>query len=458
MKSAVETLSPTRVKLTVEVPFEELKPALDAAYKRIAAQITVPGFRKGKVPNRVIDQRVGRAAVLDEALNDAVNANLDAALRENDIKLLGRPEVDIADFEDATPLVVHRRDGRRPRVRAAGLRLDRGRGRRRRGHRGRRRRAARRPARPLRRRSAPSSGRPPTATSCSSTSPARHDGEAVEDLVASRAVLRARHRRHAPRLRRGGRGRRRPARCAPSPSPPRAASTRARTSSVTVTRHRRPRARAARRRRRLRPARQRVRHDRRAARRPAHAPRPREAASSRATRPATRSPTALLEARRRPDPRGRDHASRSRTTSPTATATTTTAPRSRPRPATSLKSQLVLDKIAETEEPVGVRGRAVVLARRSRPRATACRPTSSRRSSSTPARCPPPSPRCAAARRWRTCWSRPASSTPTATSSTSARSTSRSRSATSDDHEGHDHEGHDHEGHDHDDHEGHDHD
>ena len=104
MKSAVETLSPTRVKLTVEVPFEELQPALDAAYKRIAAQIQVPGFRKGKVPNRVIDQRVGRAAVLDEALSDAVNTNLDNALRENEIKLLGRPEVDIADFEDATPL------------------------------------------------------------------------------------------------------------------------------------------------------------------------------------------------------------------------------------------------------------------------------------------------------------------------------------------------------------------
>ena len=104
MKSAVETVSPSRVKLTVEVPFEELKPALDAAYKRIAAQISVPGFRKGKVPNRVIDQRVGRAAVLDEAINDALNLNLDAALREHDIKLLGRPEVDVTTFEDAQPL------------------------------------------------------------------------------------------------------------------------------------------------------------------------------------------------------------------------------------------------------------------------------------------------------------------------------------------------------------------
>ncbi len=59
MKSAVETLNPTRVKLTVEVPFDELKPSLDAAYKSIASQVTVPGFRKGKVPPRIIDQRIG---------------------------------------------------------------------------------------------------------------------------------------------------------------------------------------------------------------------------------------------------------------------------------------------------------------------------------------------------------------------------------------------------------------
>ncbi len=61
MKSTVESLSPTKVKLIVEVPFEELKPSLDAAYKSIGQQIVVPGFRKGKIPPQVIDQRVGRA-------------------------------------------------------------------------------------------------------------------------------------------------------------------------------------------------------------------------------------------------------------------------------------------------------------------------------------------------------------------------------------------------------------
>ncbi|HSF27216.1 MAG TPA: trigger factor family protein, partial [Actinomycetes bacterium] len=69
MKTDVETLDPTRVRLTVEVPFDELKPSLDAAYKRIAGQVNVPGFRKGKVPARIIDQRFGRAVVLEEAVN-----------------------------------------------------------------------------------------------------------------------------------------------------------------------------------------------------------------------------------------------------------------------------------------------------------------------------------------------------------------------------------------------------
>jgi trigger factor len=104
VKSAVENLSPTRVKLTVEVPFEELKPALDQAYRRISSQVTVPGFRKGKVPPRIIDQRFGRAVVLEEAANEAVSSNLDAAVREHDVKLLGRPEVELGELKDNAPL------------------------------------------------------------------------------------------------------------------------------------------------------------------------------------------------------------------------------------------------------------------------------------------------------------------------------------------------------------------
>ncbi|MCW2754480.1 MAG: trigger factor [Marmoricola sp.] len=100
MKSAVETLNPTRAKLTIEVPFEELKPSLDAAYQRIAKQVNVPGFRKGKVPPAVIDRQVGRGAVLDEAINDALPKLYVQALQENDLQPLAQPEIDITKFDD----------------------------------------------------------------------------------------------------------------------------------------------------------------------------------------------------------------------------------------------------------------------------------------------------------------------------------------------------------------------
>jgi len=94
VKSAVETLNPTRVRLTVEVPFEELKPSLDAAYKKINQQVTVPGFRKGKIPARVIDQRFGRAAVLEEAVNDALPRFYTQAVDESKLDVLGQPDID----------------------------------------------------------------------------------------------------------------------------------------------------------------------------------------------------------------------------------------------------------------------------------------------------------------------------------------------------------------------------
>ncbi|WGW13986.1 trigger factor [Saxibacter everestensis] len=97
MKSAVETLNPTRVKLSVEVPFDELKPSIDKAYKSISEQIQVPGFRKGKVPTRIIDQRVGRPAVLQEAVNDGLDTFYRDAITENDLKPLGTPEVEVSE-------------------------------------------------------------------------------------------------------------------------------------------------------------------------------------------------------------------------------------------------------------------------------------------------------------------------------------------------------------------------
>lgn len=102
MKSAVENLTPTRVKLNVEVPFEELKPSIDEAYKTVASQIQVPGFRKGKVPSKLIDQRVGRGYVLETAINEGLNGWYQAAVQESGIRPLSRPEVEITEVPDPT--------------------------------------------------------------------------------------------------------------------------------------------------------------------------------------------------------------------------------------------------------------------------------------------------------------------------------------------------------------------
>ena len=104
MKSSVETLSPTRVKLTVEIPFDEFQSSLDAAVRTIARQVSIPGFRKGKVPARVIEQRVGRGAVLEEAVNDALPKAYEAALRENAVTPLGRPDIEVTELADGERL------------------------------------------------------------------------------------------------------------------------------------------------------------------------------------------------------------------------------------------------------------------------------------------------------------------------------------------------------------------
>ncbi len=104
MKSTVETLSPTRVRLTVDVTFDEMSGHLSEAYKKIASQINVPGFRKGKVPPAMIDQRVGRGTVLDEAINLALPDFYSQAAREHEVLVLGRPEVDIKEFVDKEKL------------------------------------------------------------------------------------------------------------------------------------------------------------------------------------------------------------------------------------------------------------------------------------------------------------------------------------------------------------------
>lgn len=100
MKSTLETLSPTRVRLDVNVPYAELGQYVDAAYKKVASTVSIPGFRKGKVPNAMIDQRVGRGTVMDEAINVAIQDFYVAAARENDVLVVGRPTVDAIDYVD----------------------------------------------------------------------------------------------------------------------------------------------------------------------------------------------------------------------------------------------------------------------------------------------------------------------------------------------------------------------
>lgn len=100
MKSAVEKLSPTRVKLTIDLEFTELAPHIKDAYQSISEKIVIPGFRKGKVPQAMIDQRVGRGSVLDEAINAALPVFYSQAVREHEVLVVGRPNVDITELED----------------------------------------------------------------------------------------------------------------------------------------------------------------------------------------------------------------------------------------------------------------------------------------------------------------------------------------------------------------------
>jgi trigger factor len=102
VKSAVETLEPTKVKLTIEVSYDELKPSIDHAYSHIAEQVNIPGFRKGKVPPRIIDQRVGRPAVMEHAVNDGLSEFYAAAIRDNTLRPLGQPEIDVTTVPGLT--------------------------------------------------------------------------------------------------------------------------------------------------------------------------------------------------------------------------------------------------------------------------------------------------------------------------------------------------------------------
>jgi len=101
VKSTVERLSPTRVRINVEVPFDELKPDFDRAYKKIAQQVRVPGFRPGKVPARIIEARIGRDAVISEVVNGVVPVKYsEAVTAADDVTPIGRPDFDVTEIAD----------------------------------------------------------------------------------------------------------------------------------------------------------------------------------------------------------------------------------------------------------------------------------------------------------------------------------------------------------------------
>lgn len=98
MKTTVEKLSPTRIKLEIAVTPEELQPSIKHAYEHIGGQVSIPGFRKGKVPPQLIDQRVGREEVLNHAVSDGLDTFYRQAIKDESIRVLGRPEADITTW------------------------------------------------------------------------------------------------------------------------------------------------------------------------------------------------------------------------------------------------------------------------------------------------------------------------------------------------------------------------
>ncbi|MFE3222985.1 trigger factor [Nocardia sp. NPDC059228] len=104
MKSTVEQLSPTRVRINVEVPFEELKPDFDRAYKALAQQVRIPGFRPGKAPAKLLEARIGRGAVLEQVVNDVLPKRYSEAVIATEAKVIGQPEIEITKIEDGEEL------------------------------------------------------------------------------------------------------------------------------------------------------------------------------------------------------------------------------------------------------------------------------------------------------------------------------------------------------------------
>jgi trigger factor len=100
VKTTVERIKPTRVKLTIEANEEDFKPSLDHAYEHIAEDVSIPGFRKGKVPPAILDKRVGRGAILAHAINDGLDSLYRLAIESEKLRPIGQPQADVKSTPD----------------------------------------------------------------------------------------------------------------------------------------------------------------------------------------------------------------------------------------------------------------------------------------------------------------------------------------------------------------------
>jgi len=105
VKSTVEQLSATRVRINVEVPFTELEPDFDRAFKQLAQQVRLPGFRPGKAPRKLLEARIGRGAVLEQVVNDALPSRYSEAVTTSEVRPLGQPDIEVTKLEDGEELV-----------------------------------------------------------------------------------------------------------------------------------------------------------------------------------------------------------------------------------------------------------------------------------------------------------------------------------------------------------------
>jgi len=116
VKSSVEQLSPTRVRINVEVPFTELEPDFQRAYKELAKQVRLPGFRPGKAPAKLLEARFGREAMLDQVVNDALPARYGQAVTESEVHPIGQPDIEVTKKEYGQELAFTAEVDVRPKI------------------------------------------------------------------------------------------------------------------------------------------------------------------------------------------------------------------------------------------------------------------------------------------------------------------------------------------------------